>query len=248
GIARNFSKKKGNVFCDYISYRNHGIYSNVSTALEDILTLLRVGINVNRIDYSAGMNWFKDEIDKDVYPEFFGNLRSGILDIPKGLTFNAFDVHKVYKHLPLGDLCKAASILFYPSSSVINMANAIITSSGVLPERSVAIVYRGTDKSSEVRSAPVEDYIRVANEILREGAADLDIVVQTDQEQARDEIVANFGGRCRFFNELPVTRGSTAIHQLEFGTEIMMGREEFAKRIMAAAIILSRCAYVITHT
>src|SRR5262249_44688526 len=81
-----------------------------------------------------------------------------------------------------------------------------------------------------------------------EGAADLDIVVQTDQEQAREEIVANFGGRCRFFNELPVTRGSTAIHQLEFGTEIMMGREEFAKRIMADAKILSRGAYVITHT
>jgi len=248
GTTRNVFKKGGNVFCDYVSYHNHGIYSNVSTALEDIVTLYRAGINVNRIDYSAGMNWFKDEIGKDVYPEFFGNLKSGILDIPTKLTFNAFDVHKIYKQLPLGDLCRAASILFYPSSSVLNMANAMITSSGVSPERSIAIIYRGTDKSSEVRPASVQEYIRVATEILQEGATDLDIVIQTDQEQARDEIIANFRERCRFFNELPVTRGGTVIHKLEFGTEVMMGREEFAKRIMAAVLILSRCAYVITHT
>ena len=248
GVARNFSKRNGITFCDYASYHDFGIYSNVSTALEDILTLYRAGINVNRIDYSAGMNWFKDEVGKDVYPEFFANLRSGILDIRKGLTFKAWDVHKVYKQLPLRDLCKAASILFYPSSSVIDMVNAMVTSSGMSPERSVAIVYRGTDKGSEVRPASVKDYIGVTNEILRERVEDLDIVVQTEQEQVRDEILANFGGRCRFFNELPVTRGGTAIHQLEFGAEIRMGREEFAKRMMAAAIILSRCAYVITHT
>ncbi len=226
GIVRNVLKKRGTVFCDYISCHNHGIYSNLTTSLEDIITLYRAGIHVNRIDYSAGMNWFKDEIGKDVYPDFFGDLKSGILDLPKELTFDAFDVHKIYKQLPLGDLCKAASILFYPSSSVINMTTAMVTSSGVSPGRSVAIVYRGTDKSSEIRPAPVKDYIRVANEILREGAADFDIVVQTDQEQVRDEIIANFRGRCRFFKELPVTGGSTAIHKLEFGTEIKMGREE----------------------
>ena len=246
GFAMNVLKKRGTVFCDYISCHNSGIYSNVSTSLEDIITLYRAGIKVNRIDYSAGMNSFKDEIGKDVYPDFFG--KSGILDISKELTFNASDVHKIYKQLPLGDLCKAASILFYPSPSVINVTNAMITSSGVVPERSVAICYRGTDKSSEIKAAPVKDYIRVANEILGEGAGHLDIVVLTDQGQVRDEIITNFRGRCRFFNELPVTRGRTAIYNLAFGTAIKMGREEFARRIMAAAIILSRCACVITHT
>src|SRR5262249_17258167 len=131
GIARNVFKNRGTVFCDYVSWHNHGIYSNLSTSLEDIITLYRAGIHVNRIDYSVGMNWFKDEIGKDVYPDFFGSLKSGILDIPKELTFNAFDVHNIYKQLPLGDLCKAASILFYPSSSVISMATAMFTSSAV---------------------------------------------------------------------------------------------------------------------
>jgi hypothetical protein len=248
GVATNVYKRDGNCFCDYVCWNNFGFYSNLSTALQDILTLYRANINVNRIDYSVGMNWFKHEIGKDVYLEFFARLRSGILDIPKGLQFNAFDVHKVYKQLPLGDLCKAASMLFYPSSSVMNMVNTMITSSGLSPERSVAIVYRGTDKSSELRQPSIDDYIQVANKILRQGPPDLDVVIQTDQEQARDKIAASFGGRCRFFNELPVTRGNIAIHQLEFGTEIMMDREEFAKRIMAAAIILSRCAYIITYT
>jgi hypothetical protein len=248
GIAKSLSKKGGEFFCDYVSSYNFGLYSNISTTLEDVLTLYRAKINVNRIDYSAGMNWFKDKKDKDVYQEFFSKAKSGPLKIPKQLRFNSWDVHKVYKQLPLGDLCKAASILFSPSLSVVNIANAMTTSSGVSPERSIAIIYRGTDKSSEVRLAAVEDYIRVANEILRKRAADFEIIVQTDQEQVRNQILTSFDGRCRFFKELPVTRGSTAIHQLEFGTEIMMSREDFAKRMLAATIILSKCAYVITHT
>jgi hypothetical protein len=123
----------------------------------------------------------------------------------------------------------------------------MVISSGISPERSIAICYRGTDKSSETKLAPVGDYIQVANDILQRSAADLEIIVQTDQEQARDTILAHFGQRCRFFKDLPVTRGHIAIHNL-IGKEIMLGREDFAKRMIAATVILSRCAYVITHT
>jgi hypothetical protein len=121
-------------------------------------------------------------------------------------------------------------------------------SSGVSSERSIAIYYRGTDKSTEVGLAPVSEYIQAANDILQKSAEDLEIIIQTDQEQVRDAILAHFGQRCRFFKDLPVTRGSTAIHHLKFGEEIMMSREDFAKKMIAATIILSRCAYVITAT
>ena len=248
GRAKNLYKKDGYLFCDYLSRHNQGLYSNASTALEDIITLYRAGINVVRVDYSAGMGWFKDVNGKDVYEEFFKRPVPGVLNFPKRLTFDAYDVHKPYKQLPLRDLCRVASIFFSPSQAVIKLATDMAISSGVSPERSIAIVYRGTDKNTEIKLAPVGAYIKVANDILQTTAADLEIIVQTDQEQARDTILAHFGQRCRFFKDLPVTRGSTVIHRLNFGAEILMSREDFGKRIVAATSILSRCAYVITHT
>ena len=248
GIARNFSKKRGHIFCDYISYHNAGLYSILSTTLDDILRLYRNRIYVNRIDYSHAMNYFKDQIGKDVFPDFFEELQFDVSDIPKELMFDTFDVHKIYKHLPLADLCRAASIFFHPSLSVVNMANELVKSSGVIPERSIAVIYRGTDKSSEIQLATVEDYIRVIDFILCHSDNELSVLIQTDQQQVRDQVLAYFGKKCHFFSQLPATRGSAALHQLDFGKEIMMSREEFAKRMMGAALVLSRCAYVITYT
>jgi hypothetical protein len=190
------------------------------------------------------MSYFKDVKYKDVYEAFF-ERPTGILKLPKQLTFKSSYVHESYKELPLSELCKAASIFFSPSRAVIKLAADMVISSGVSPERSIAICYRGTDKSIEVKLAPVGEYIQVATDILQKSAADLEIIVQTDQEQIRNAILAHFGQRCRFFKDLPVTRGSIAIHNL-LGTEIMMRREEFAKRMIAATVVLSRCAYVIT--
>ena len=248
GIVRNISKKRGQIFCDYISNQNQGLYSILSTTLDDILRLARNGIYVDRIDYSQSMHFFKGQVGKDVFPDFFKELRFDISDIPNELMFDAFDVHKIYKHLPLADLSRAASIFFHPSSSVVNTVNELVRSSGVIPERSIAVIYRGTDKSSEIKLAPVEDYIRAIDFILCDSDNDLSVIIQTDQQQVRDQVLAYFGKKCHFFSQLPATRGSTALHQLDFGKEIMMSREEFAKRMMGAALILSRCAYVITYT
>jgi len=193
------------------------------------------------------MSYFKDVKDKDVYETFFDRPAPGIFKLPSPLTFKSSDVHKPYKELPLGELCKAASIFFSPSRAVIKLAADMVISSGCSPERSIGICYRGTDKSTEIKLAPVREYIQVANDILQKSAADLEIIVQTDQEQVRDAILAHFGQRCRFFKDLPVTRGNIAIHNL-LATEIMMSREDFAKRMIAATLVLSRCAYVITAT
>jgi hypothetical protein len=203
-----------------------------------------------RINYSAGMSLYKSERDKDVYEEFFEPKMPVVLKLPKRLTFDACAVdHTPFKQLPLSDLCKAASIFFSPSQAVIKLANDMVISSGVSPERSIAVFYRGTDKSVDgVKFAPVDEYIRAANEILQKSPAHLEIIVQTDQEQVRDTILAHFGQRCRFFKDLPVTRGSAGIHQLKFGAELMMSREDLAKRMIAITIILSKCAYVITST
>ena len=248
GMTANFQREGGGVSCDYFSLHNYGLYSNVSTALHDVLALHRAGITVRKIDYTKGMYLFKDYIFKDVYPLFFDGFREQGALLPADLAFDAWDVHKVYKELPLRALSKAANIWFKPSSTVFNMAQEIVKAAGVEPTKTIAMYYRGTDKVTEIPLVPIDHFIAVAENIDKVTATSFDILIQTDQAQARQAIMDRFSTRVRFFKDLPVTTGSTAIHNLNFGTEITLTREDFAIRMMAAVVVMSQCAYVVTGT
>jgi hypothetical protein len=248
GFVANIERDGGGVSCDYFSLHDAGLYSNVTTALHDVLVLHHAGVTVRRIDFSAGMTFFKDNIGKDVYPLFFEASRGQAAELSGDLIFDAYDVHKVYKHLPLQALSKAAGVLFKPSSRVFNVAREIVKAAGVEPTRTIAICYRGTNKSKEVSLAPIDDYIAVAENIAKGAATNFDILIQTDQAQARQAIMDRFGQRVRFFEDLPVTEGSAPIHKLNFGTEVRLTRERFAICMMAAVVVISQCAYVVTHS
>jgi hypothetical protein len=248
GFVSNVQRDGGGVSCDYFSLHDSGLYSNVTTALHDVLVLHHAGITVRKIDFSAGMTFFKDDIGKDVYPLFFEASRERGTALPADLTFNAYDVHKVYKRLPLQALSKAADVLFKPSPTVFNVAQEIVKAAGVEPTRTIAICYRGTNKGKEVSLAPIDHYIAVVENIGKVTGIYFDILIQTDQAQARQAIMDRFGPRVRFFKDLPVTTGSTPIHKLEFGTEVTLTREDFAIRMMAAVVVMSQCAFVVTHS
>jgi len=241
------TRADGSRSCEYFSETDHGLYSNVSTTMEDVITLFQHGIAVRRVDLSRGFRRFKDEPGKDVYAAFFAGIGDGLAGACRGVAFDSWDIHKPYRDLKLASLRDVAARLFPPSLAVRGCIDAMLQDSGIVPERALAIVYRGTDKGTEVTLAPVAAYIEAARAILA-AHPDLDVVVQTDQAQARDEIMAAFGDRCRFFGELPVTSGGIAIHDLQFGVEVKMRREAFAQKMMAATLILSRCAHVVTYS
>jgi len=237
----------GLVTCEYVHERSEGLYSNFSTAMNDVVALGKAGIGVKKLDLTRGFVLFKDQLDKDVYPAFFSGIEAGLPEICQDAAFGFMDVHEHYRGLPLARLNEIASKLYSPSRRVLDCAEAMMAEAGVMPARSIAIVYRGTDKVVEIPLAPVGDYIAIAKEILLEHP-DLEVIVQTDQAQARAEVLEAFGEKCRFFDRLPVTEGKAAMHNLNFGREIAMAREEFAVAMMAAVRILSGCAYVVTHT
>ena len=166
----------------------------------------------------------------------------------KQLQFNAWDVHRHYRELPIMAISEVARALFAPSKAVMELAHVMTERAGVKPQRTIAICYRGTDKYTEVKLAPVDDFIEIARRIDRNSEAEYDFLIQTDQAQARAAVIEKFGTRARFFEELPVTHGNTAIHNLDFGSEIRLSRVEFATRMIAAVLVMSQCAHVVTTT
>ena len=105
--------------------------------------------------------------------------------------------------------CKASALansLFAPSDSVLELAEVLRRSAGVDPENSIGICYRGTDKKIEIDIAPIERYIEIASAILDMHGEQLQILIQTDQIQARDTVVKAFGNRTKFIAHLPATK------------------------------------------
>lgn len=241
----------GTLRCDYNHSYNSGLYSICSTALHDIVILANHGIGVNRIDLTRSMRYFKDKHDEDVYKLFFernlrDNSRLNTIGSSEDIKFHWSDVHQLYGNLPLSELQELALGIFKPSEAILDTASILREAYKLIPDKTIAIVYRGTDKGTELTLAPIEHYIDIASEI-KQKKPDFKILIQTDQEQARDKVVQYFGSDCIFFDHLPVTTGDKPIHQVP-EIHIHRGRTAFTTNLMAAILVLSQCETIILHT
>ncbi len=247
GYLRDYREEEdGSISASYQFAHNDGLFANFSALLADLIAVSNSLIRITSINTSRGFSYFKSRPGTEILsryalpplPEF-----GGVCD---GLKFDPETVHMVYRALPLAQIGAAARACFPPTDEATLVEKQLLAASGVVPERTLAIVYRGTDKVQDVRLAPVEAYIAAAAAVM-ERHPELDILIQTDQQQARDLMIAAFPN-ARLFDDVPVTQGALAIHRLEFGTSIPMTKEDFVLRIMAATRIISRCAFIINHT
>ena len=247
GITKLKRGEDGLLTCTYVHLYSYGLYANFSTILSDIIQISRSLISVTHIDAVRSFNAFKDPPTYDVFPRLCGNIGRDLIQACNDLDFSAEQVNDHYNTLPLEKLKRVIDIALPASGGVAMLISSMAASSGIRPKQTIAVVYRGTDKGTEIQLASIQDYISVCRRVL-ERHPDYDIFVQTDQAQARDAVVAAFPGRCHFFNEIPVTRGATAIHDLQFTVDDDITKELFAMRMMAAVRIIAECAYVINHT
>jgi hypothetical protein len=232
--------------CDYFSTHDSGFFSNCSSALDDALELTREGVRVRRIDYSQGMGLYKNLPGRDVYARFFRS--DATVGFPAGLTFDSLDVHTSYRDLPLAEIGNAALAWFTPSLEAQRLAKSWADEIGLDFAETIAIYYRGTDKGKEVRVAPIEGYIAEARRLDELTGRRRTILVQTDQAQARDAVVAAFGDRARFFSALAVTRGNKGLHKQWLQRALAGGGETAGLQMLAAVTLLSRCAEVVLTT
>jgi hypothetical protein len=131
---------------------------------------------------------------------------------------------------------------------VRDVAGELQARAGVEVKNTLAVYYRGTDKSQEVQLASAGDYIAAIESIDEHSVAKLDLLIQTDQAQVLEAFVARFGARVRVFDSIPTTRGSVGIHDLDFVNDLKLSRERFAVELLAAVYVISQCAVVMTTT
>ena len=244
GKLRNIRVTDTDILADYWHHDSYGFAWTFTCTLGMILNARLLGVTIDRIDYRLCLRDFKDDGGEDAYRWLFeGRERRGA-DLPGLLP--AFERHGVYASFALDVLGAYADLYFRPHARVLAFADSLTAAYGLDLERTIVLLYRGTDKSIEVQPAAPEDYAAVARALMARESG-LTVVCQTDQAQARDTILQQIEGAVSF-RELPVTEGNMAIHNLDVSSEFGLSRSQVALRLLGMTYLVAHAKYVVTHT
>lgn len=224
-----------------------GFFSNCSFTLAALVHLAHLGIFPRGISFSRGFGNYKDgdSLD-DTYPEFFETDDLAIESIRSTLmpyrAVRCPDHHTNYAALPYDEIGPFLQAYFRPSQRIRSLLKDLIAKYEVDPSKTLAVCYRGTDKSVEVQVAEPDAYVRAA---LSHASSGWRCLIQTDQTQAKDLFLDRIPNAFAL-DEMPTTRGNVVLHNLR-DEELRMPKLQFARNLVATTILLSRCGRVINH-
>jgi len=226
---------------------NAGFFSNCTVTLWNLAEVLQAGQPwPQRIDFSRAFSAYRSPLGEgaDLYPVFFEPPRTAMPDGRRRLP--RVKHHGLYRFVPYGSLAPIMEHYFRPSVAVRSLEQHLIERHGIDLARTIAVVYRGTDKVAEVRLAEPEAYLAQTRTLLARHPAHR-VLIQTDERAVRDLFCETFGDRCFFLPEMPVSGGGIAVHDLA-DEALQMHRTDFGALLVAVTHLLSRAAIVVNHT
>lgn len=245
GHQGSYNLRDGTLFCSFQS----GFFSTCSVTLWHIAEVLkRTGEMPRRIDFTQAFRWFRNAEQtseaSDMYPLFFS---PGAVDATRGLTWlPRVRYHGLYCWIDYQRFNLVMQRYFQPSDKARAFQSKWIARYGIDLAKTIAVIYRGTDKSTELALASPLAYVDRARTIL-ERHPDFRILIQTDELAVRDLFAEEFGSRCFFIEDMPVSRLGVVVHELD-DAALQRDRGEFGVMLVAVTELLSRAAFVVNHT
>ena len=223
---------------------NCGFYSCETQVFNSLLILLRHGLTPDRIDYSLGYRHFKKDPEKDIYPDFHQIDSNQSLDFYTEVELP--DSNKCQFGLYNFDVYnQIISRFFGPSNIVKERKDVLIEKYNIDFSKTISVLYRGTDKGTELTLASPQDYMTVVKNILKEHP-DFRVLIQTDQTQVIQYFHNELGDKVFWFDETPSTSTSRVIWSLieDSGRDAI----DWSQWFDAALRCTSDCEYAINHT
>jgi len=222
---------------------NCGFYSNQTQAFLSTLILLSHGILPDKIDYSMGFKRFKSDPERDIFPDFY-RINPDQEVTPKNIILPD-ENRKQFEIYDFEYYNQVVKRFFNPSGVVTDRWQMLTEKYDIDPEKTVSVLYRGTDKCTEVRLASPEAYLDAVKQILDQTPANR-VLVQTDQTQVLDYFKSELGNMVVSFSETPSTSGKDAMNTVmeNEGKDTMDWMQWFD----AALRCVAECAYVVNHT
>jgi len=223
---------------------NSGFYSNQSQVFLSLLILLSHGIIPETICYALGFRRLKKDPNRDVYHDFYRMDPNVEVQLLKTVTLpdenrKQFDLYDFEYYNPI------VKRFFTPSDVVLERKNMLMDKYEIDPDKTISVLYRGTDKGTELALAHPQDYLIVTQRLLQKNP-DFKVLLQTDQTQVIQMFVEALGDKVVFFEETPSTTSNSVIWNLmeKNGADSI----EWSQWFDAALRCVSDCRYMINHT
>lgn len=223
---------------------NCGFYSNEFQVFNSLLVLLRHGIIPERIDYSLGYRHFKKDPSQDIYTDFHKiNTKINLdlfVDVPLPDSNKCqFDLYRFDIYNKIRDR------FFNPSDLIVERKNILINKYKFDPQKTISVLYRGTDKGTELRLGSPVEYLKVVKNILK-GNPNFKVLLQTDQTQVIQYFYEQLGDILITFEETPSTSSNKVIWSLM--EQCDKDSIDWSQWFDAALRCVAECKYLINHT
>lgn len=223
---------------------NCGFYSNEFQVFNSLLTLLKHGIIPERIDYSLGYRHFKKDPNQDIYPDF--HTIDQEIDLDLFVNIPLPDSNKYQFDLYRFDIYNQIRDRFFnPSDIIVERKNFLIDKYKFDPQKTISILYRGTDKGTELKLASPTDYLKVVKRILKDNP-NFKVLLQTDQTQVIQYFYDQLGDILITFEETPSTTSNKVIWSLMEQSD--KDSIDWSQWFDAALRCVSECKYLVNHT
>jgi hypothetical protein len=234
---------------------NCGFYSNQTQTFLSLLILQRdYNIVPDEIDYQWGFRRITpQQPSTDLYKNFFRTDVTKTVSIGKEVVIpdenrKQFDLYDWELYNQIIDR------FFNPSDVIASRKKSLLRNyfevNNIKLQNTISVLYRGTDKYTEVRLAPPEDYLKVVNHLLEETNAN-HVLIQTDDGKVSDFFKSELGDKVITFSEPKVSyNNASVLDNLEatLPATNMNGILEHQLWFDAALRIVSECGYLVNHT
>lgn len=223
---------------------NCGFYSNEFQVFNSLLVLLRHGIIPERIDYTLGYRHFKKDPNQDIYSDFH-RINDEInldlfVDIPLPDSNKCqFDLYRFDVYNQIRDR------FFNPSDLILERKNILINKYKFDPQKTISVLYRGTDKGTELRLGSPTEYLKVVKSILKDNP-NFKVLLQTDQTQVIQYFYEQLGDILITFEETPSTSSNKVIWSLMEQSD--RDSVDWSQWFDAALRCVAECKYMVNHT
>lgn len=236
---------KTKVMEELIVDHNAGFFSCCSVRLSKIIEFFNINERLPyTMDCSKQFLSYKNNPNEDINDIFFNILNSYDIVYTRKIDYHWDHQFLPYSNLDFTNITPFITKYFNISENIKDLILKIEQVYNINYENTVAVLYRGNDKSTETQIGSYEEYFNKAQEI-NERFSDIRFFIQTDEIEFRDMFKKRFKNSF-YIHELPAINSnrSLVIHNVINQSH----RKNFASLFLAATICISRCSAIITHS
>ena len=224
-------------------YGNHfGFFSCCSIKLNDIVTFINSNLKTpNTVDSFNLFMLYKKNFNEDITYDFFehyNNTKHNEIKYP--INYHHSHQFHDYSNIDYKHIIPLIEKYFSPSNNITNKINHLIQKYNIDYENTLAIYYRGTDKSKETQIASFDEYYNQINQIIKQNKS-INILVQTDTSQFVDYINNKNLKNIIIVNENHTSYSNKGIHYEKSPTDNY--NEMF--NLFSTFLIIAKCKYII---